>query len=198
MRTTLLAMILLSFAAGSAAAEPPAVAAFFVEPVTQRTLDRLPPGPLFWRVEAFASQAEAADGAGTASLVARIAGRHWRFTLGPAGDEPIGGRFVARIGPVPRFEAPRYLLQVNRAGGPPGARTPVHRHPGSEAFLVLAGELSQRTAHGTMRVRAGENMNGHEPGAVMQLTSSGARDLEQIVLFVVDASRPFSTPADFR
>jgi quercetin dioxygenase-like cupin family protein len=98
---------------------------------------------------------------------------------------------------VPRFEAPRYLLQVNRAGGPPGARTPVHRHPGSEAFLVLSGELSQRTAHGSMRVAAGRSMNGHEPGAVMQLTSSGAEDLEQIVLFVVDATQAFSTPARF-
>ena len=40
-------------------------------------------------------------------------------------------------------------------------------------------------------------MNGHAPGMTMQLTSSGAGPLEQLVLFVVDATRPFSTPASF-
>ena len=194
-----IAAILLPLAlAAQAPAQPPAPSAagtFFVEPVTERSIDQLPPGPLFWRIERFASLAEAESGRAPTALAANVAGRAWRFTLGPAGGASPGGERVAEIGPVPRFAAPRYLLRLNRAGGPPGARTPVHSHPGSEAFFVLGGELSQRTPHGTLRVAAGQAMNGHAPGMAMQLTSSGTSDLEQLVLFVVDATRPFSEPA---
>jgi hypothetical protein len=38
-------------------------------------------------------------------------------------------------------------------------------------------------------------MNGHGAGMAMQLTSSGASALDQLVLFVVDADRPFSSAA---
>ena len=86
---------------------------------------------------------------------------------------------------------------MNRAGGPPGAVTNVHTHPGSEAFYVLTGQLSQKTAHGVARVDAGNTLNGHAPGMAMQLTSSGDEDLDQLVLFVVDATKPFSSPAAF-
>ena len=40
-------------------------------------------------------------------------------------------------------------------------------------------------------------MNGHGADMAMQLTSSGTVDLDQLVLFVVDADRPFSSPATF-
>lgn len=93
------------------------------------------------------------------------------------------------------FAARRYLLRPNHAHAPPGAATSVHTHRGSEAFFVLVGQLSQRTIHEVMRVEAGETMNGHLPGMVMQLESTGAEDLDQLVLFVVDAERPFSSPA---
>ena len=75
--------------------------------------------------------------------------------------------------------------------------TPVHSHPGSEAFYVLSGQLSQRTGHGIARSGAGQAMNGHGADMAMQLTSSGTADLDQLVLFVVDADRPFSSPATF-
>jgi quercetin dioxygenase-like cupin family protein len=75
--------------------------------------------------------------------------------------------------------------------------TPVHTHPGSEAFYVLSGQLTQRTSHGVATLDAGHAMNGHEPGLVMQLTSSGSADLEQLVMFVVDADKPFSSPESF-
>ena len=104
---------------------------------------------------------------------------------------------VAEIGPVPPITAPDYLLRINHAFGPPGARTPVHTHPGSEAFYVLAGRLGQRTSHGVSHADAGQTMNGHGPGMVMEVFSAGTNDLDQLVMFVVDATRPFSSPAKF-
>jgi hypothetical protein len=104
---------------------------------------------------------------------------------------------VAEIGPVPAITASEFLLRINHAGGPPGAKTAVHTHPGSEAFYVLAGRLGQRTPHGVSHADAGQTMNGHGPDTPMEVFSAGATDLDQIVLFVVDATRPFSSPAKF-
>lgn len=55
MGASCLALFLISFAS-SAAAQPPSAAspeAFFVEPIARLTLDRLPAGALYWRVERF-------------------------------------------------------------------------------------------------------------------------------------------------
>ncbi len=188
----------LGLSGGAAALQPvPALAEFRVEPVAERIVARLPEGPLHWRIETFPSLAAAQRAAGPLALAAEHEGRAWLFTLGAPGGATPGGTRVAEIGPVAVVPASRYLLRVNRAGGPPGAMTPVHSHPGSEAFYVLAGQLSQRTPHGIVRVGAGRAMNGHGAGMAMQLTSSGPADLDQLVLFVVDADRPFSSPAAF-
>ena len=186
-------------APGAAQPAPPSTAqgAFLVEPIAERIVSQLPDRPLHWRIETFPSLEEAEAAAGPLSLAAEHAGRAWLFTLAPPGETTPGGRLAAEIGPVPIVQASRYRLRVNRAGGPPGSMTPVHSHAGSEAFYVLAGELSQRTPHGVFRVEAGRSMNGHGADMTMQLTSSGTTDLDQLVLFVVDANRPFSSPASF-
>jgi hypothetical protein len=174
-----------------------AQAKFEIKPVVEKKLKELPAGPLYWRLETFATLAEAEAAAGSSSLVAELAGKAWLFTLGPKDGATRGGSKVAEVGPVPAIKAPEYLLRVNRAGGPPGAKTPVHTHPGSEAFYVLAGRLGQRTPHGVSHADAGKSMNGHGADMPMEVFSAGTADLDQIVLFVVDATRPFSSPAKF-
>lgn len=170
---------------------------FLVEPVVEKTVEKLPDQPLYWRVESFPTLAAAQGAAGPLSLATEAWGKSWLFTLGPAGAASASGARVAEIGPVPIPRASTYLLRINRAGGPPGVSTPVHIHPGSEAFYVVKGQLTQKTAHGKTTLDAGESMNGHEPGMVMQLVSTGTTDLEQLVMFVVDAGKPFSIPASF-
>jgi quercetin dioxygenase-like cupin family protein len=73
----------------------------------------------------------------------------------------------------------------------------VHTHPGSETFYVLTGQLSQKTSDGVTNIEAGKFMTGHGPDTVMEVSSSGTADLDALVLFVVDAARPFSSPAKF-
>ncbi|MET0683196.1 MAG: cupin domain-containing protein, partial [Casimicrobiaceae bacterium] len=68
-------------------------------------------------------------------------------------------------------------------------------HPGSEAFFVLSGEQTIRGPHGVMRVTAGKAEAGHGADMPMQVSSSGSADLHALVMFVVDATRPFSPPA---
>lgn len=94
-------------------------------------------------------------------------------------------------------EAPAYLLRINNASGPRGAKTAIHTHRGSETFYVLAGELSQRTPQGVMRAEAGQSMPRRAPGIAMEVSSSGTSDLNALVMFVVDATKPFSAPSAF-
>lgn len=168
-----------------------------ISPLAEKNVSELPAGPLFWRIENFAAPGAAQAAAGTWSLVAESAGKVWLFTLGPAGGSSTGGTKVAEVGPIPLVTAPQYLLRINQASGPPGSVTPVHTHPGSEAFFVLNGEQSIRGAHGVMRVQSGQTEAGHGAGMAMQVSSSGATDLQALVMFVVDATQPFSSPATF-
>ncbi len=169
--------------------------ALSVKPVVEKKLAQLPAGPLYWRIEVFPTLGEAQAAAGPTSLAAAIAAKAWLFTLGPKGGATTGGSKIAEVGPVPAIAASEYLLRINHASGPPGAKTPVHTHPGSEAFYVLAGKLGQRTPHGVAYAEAGQSMAGHGADTAMEVFSAGATDLDQLVMFVVDATRPFSSPA---
>lgn len=201
-----------SICATSLLAISPPVAAqtYVVKPVAEKKIRQLPAGPLYWRVEVFPTAAAAQVAAGkdgwnpdsvryetTLSLVAEVDGKVWLCTLGGKGATTPGGNKVAEIGPVPTIAAPEYLLRVNHGSGPPGARTPVHTHPGSEAFFVVAGRLGQRTPHGVSHVEAGQTMNGHAPDMPMEVFNSGTTDLTALIMFVVDATKPFSVPARF-
>jgi len=178
------------------AAEP---GLFVVSPVAEKKLKELPPGPLYWQIENFPTleQAQGAADASPTSLAAAISGKFWLFTLGQKEGATRGGIRVAEVGPVPIFSAAEYLLRINHAGGPPGSKTPVHSHPGSESFYVLAGQVSQRTSHGVSHTVAGQTMVGHGPDMPMEVASTGTTDLDQLVMFLLDASRPASTAANF-
>ena len=168
--------------------------ALLVKPLAEKKVAELPAGDLFWRIENFALLAAAQSAASPWSLVVESAGKVWLFTLGASGGSTPGATKVAEVGPIPRVTATQYLLRINDASGPPGSITAVHSHPGSEAFFVLAGEQSIRGAHGTMKVRTGQAEAGHGADMAMQVSSTGSTDLHALVMFVVDAGRPFSTP----
>ena len=170
---------------------------FVVKPLVEKKVTELPSGELFWRIDNFETKEQAQEAVGPMGLVAEAKGKVWLFTLGPAGEASKGGKQVAEIGPIPRINATQYLLRVNEAGGPPGSVTSVHTHPGSEAFYVISGELTQKTPHGVVRVAAGQTTVGHGGDTPMEVSSSGSADLQEFALFVVDANRPFSSPAKF-
>lgn len=181
---------------------------YVVKPVAEKRVKQLPDGPLYWRIENFPTLAQAQAAVGpdrwnpdtvsydsATSLAVEVAGRDWLLTLGPKGGSTPGGTMVAEIGPVPRISAPEYLLRINYGSGPPGATTPQHSHPGSESFYVISGELGQRTPEGVSHVEAGHTMNGHSAGMPMEVFNSGTTELSALIMFLVDATKPFSSPA---
>ena len=184
---------------------------YVVQPIAEMKVKQLPKGDFYWHVESFPTLDAAKAAAppyrwnpdtvsyeGLPSLTAEVTGKAWLFILGPKGRSPAGGTEVAEIGPVPPLNAPEYLLRVNFGHGPPGSATQVHMHFGSEAFYVMTGRLGQRTPDGVMNVEAGHSMNGHPGGMTMQVFNSGTTDLTALIMFVVDATKPFSVPAKFQ
>lgn len=178
--------------AATAVAAPPALV---IKPLAERKVAALPAGALYWRIETYPSLDAAKAATGPWSLAAESAGKAWLFTLGPAGGATPGGARVAEVGPIPRIAASGYLLRINEATGAPGSVTPVHTHPGSEAFYVLRGEQSIRGPKGTQRIAAGGAEAGSGSDVAMQVSSTGESDLHALVMFVVDAGRPFSSPS---
>jgi len=188
-----LPLSLIGLSVAPSAAAPPQK--FVIQKVAEKTLHQLPAGPLYWRIENLPTLAAARAAEGKASLAAQVAGKVWLFTLDHKNGATAGATEVVEIGPVPPISAPEYLLRINSVSGPPGATTPVHSHPGSETFYVLAGQLSQRTPGGAKHIDPGQSMSGHAPGTPMEVASSGTSDLRALVMFVVDATKPFSSPA---
>jgi len=171
--------------------------ALVVKALAEKKVTELPAGSLFWRLENFPTLAQAQAAAGSTGLAAESGGKVWLCTLGAAGGSSAGGTKVAEVGPLPQVVSTQYLLRINEASGPPGSITTVHTHPGSEAFYVLAGEQSIRTPQGMIQVKVGQPETGPGGDTPLQVSSSGSTNLHALVLFVVDATKPFSSPAKF-
>ena len=132
--------------------------------MAEKTVTELPAGPLYWHVENFPALADAEAAAGPLSLAADVEGKVWLFTLGPKGTPMHGGSMVTEIGPLVEVSAPEYLLLIAHGVAAPGATSGVHTHPGTEAFFVLEGQLSQKTPHGVNVVEAGKTLAGGAAG----------------------------------
>ena len=183
---------------------------YVVKPVAQKKVTQLPDEPLYWRVETFPTSADAISAVGpdgwdpaavryrtTTALIAEVAGKVYVVTLGSKDASTPGGTRLAEIGPLPPIHASEYLLRLNYGSGPAGSKTPVHSHPGSESFYVIQGRLGQKTPDGVAYVDAGHTMNGHAANTTMEVFNAGTTDLQALIMFVVDAGKPFSVPAKF-
>jgi hypothetical protein len=62
---------------------------------------------------------------------------------------------------------------------------------------VLVGRVGQKTLLGISYADAGQIRKEHGPDMPMEISSAGTTDLEQLVMFVVDATRPFTSLAKF-
>jgi quercetin dioxygenase-like cupin family protein len=163
----------------------------------QRTVDKLPRGPLFWYLVAFPTRAAAAAAAGPTSVIADAEGRSWVFTIAPDDGGPWRGELLAQVGPLelPRMQA--YTIEVATAVIPPGSRSRVHTHAGPEAWYLLAGEQCLETPSGARRAGAGQSMT--QPGYTpMQLVVTGKVVRHALLVVVHDASAGFSAPSDWK
>lgn len=168
-----------------------------------QTLDQLPDGPLYWRLQTFESRAAAEALARSTGQVGEAEGQVWLFTLGRPGGAPAGGALVAEIGPLTVPTASEYELRVQYRTTPSSgaigatAGAAVHFHPGAESFYILAGEQTVWTPGREARSEAGQSWVGEPAGTPMVIINTGAAERRAFTLYVGDAAQPWVIPTVF-
>ena len=108
----------------------------------------------------------------------------------------LNGLLVTRLR-LPPFIATLGTMMIYR--GLVLTVTNANSKPAPDAFGILGNNtlfrMTQQTPDGTHHVSAGQSMLGHPPDTPMQVSSSGSSDLAALVMFVTDATKPFSSPA---
>ena len=183
---------------------PVAAQAVSCEPVSQRAgrelgcfitaredLGALPKdSSLYWYIDRFGSEAKAKRTKISRSTVVQSLGQTWLFTIGGAAWRSSGGERVAVIGPLPLVPADSYAAVYMEGVFKPGMQSPVHRHPGVEAWYTLEGEQCLETPRGKLIQRAGDPGVMVPGGLPMVLTGTGNGVRRSLVLILQDATKP--------
>jgi quercetin dioxygenase-like cupin family protein len=150
---------------------------------------------LYWHLDEFTSRAAAEGAKADRTTVVESLGRTWLFTIAAKDWRPTRGKRVGLVGPLPLVDAPAYAAVYMEGVFRPGMESPVHRHPGVEAWYTVQGEQCVETPEGKLVQRAGGPGVTVQAGLPMRLTCTGSRVGRSVVLILQDASKPRSTPA---
>jgi len=153
---------------------------------------------LYWHITSYPTLDAAAAAAAKAPRSSAVAslGLNWLFAIADARWRPSGGRQVARVGPLPWFQADSFAAVYMEGVFQPGMQSPVHRHPGMEAWYTLEGSQCLETPEGHQTQRAGGPGLMVRGGLPMRLTGTGVGVRRSLVLILQDATQPRSTPAE--
>ncbi|MEP7247403.1 MAG: hypothetical protein ABI885_27480, partial [Gammaproteobacteria bacterium] len=154
--------------------------------------------PLYWHLDSFADRASAENNRSSAGTVVDGHGKHWLFTIAEQAWRPRAGERVAIIGPLVvdsdvSYTA-RYLETVVSPGFQDG-NGKGHRHPGPEAWYVVAGAQCLETPNGVMTGRAGQGMLAPE-GWPMAIASLGPELRRTVVLVLHRSDEPYVMPVN--
>ena len=162
--------------------------------IASQVLGKLASTPLYWHLYSYPTLAAANVARGHSGTVVETYDKTWLFTIAEAGWNASGGQRIARIGPLPINSANSYTAVYMAATFVPGMKSRVHRHPGPEAWYVLAGEQCLETPGHKQVVRAGES-GIVEQGPPMMLSGIGKAERRALVLILHDSSQPMTAPA---
>jgi non-heme chloroperoxidase len=179
------------------------------EPVAQRAgrefgcfitareaLGRLPRDSAFyWHIDAYPSRPAALAAKGPRGTVVESLGRTWLFTIAGSRWGPREGEHIATVGPLALVDAGAHAAVYMEGVFRPGMHSPVHRHPGVEAWYTLEGEQCLETPRGRLVQRAGDSGVMVPGGEPMMLTGTGSTVRRSLVLILQDASKPRSVLA---
>ena len=153
-------------------------------------LGTLPPGPLYWQIDAYPGRAEAEAAKGPRGTVVEALGKLWLMTIAEQGFRPRGGEHVAEVGPLPTQPGTSYTAVYMQGIMLPGAETSVHFHPGPEAIYTLAGEECMESPEGRSIGRPG-GAPIIVPAIVQhRLTITGTGQRRSLALILHDSSQP--------
>jgi quercetin dioxygenase-like cupin family protein len=156
------------------------------------SLGELPSGPLFWHLYTYPSRTEAEAVSGPRLTVIDAHGKIWLFAIAEENWRAPGGERVAALGPLQSHPGKPYKAHYVEAVFPPGMKTGVHFHHGTEASFVVSGTECVETPNGKIVNRAGEGavVPEHTP---MMLTNPGPETRRAVALIVHDTDHNWST-----
>jgi len=162
--------------------------------IANKELGKLGDAPLYWHLYTYETEAAADAAKGNVGTVAESFGKVWLFAVAEKSWSPAGGKKVSRIGPLPVSHAGSYTAEYMEATFLPGMKSRVHRHPGPEAWYVVAGEQCAEIPGKKIALRAGEG--GFVPeGPPMVLWGTGIGKRQGLALILHDTTRPMTAPA---
>ena len=151
----------------------------------------------YWHLQKFPSRARAEDAKGPNGLVLEDQGHFWLSELGPDDIAPRGGDPAVILGPLELPSAKSYDAQIGYAVFRPGDRSPVHTHPGPEAWYMLAGDQCLETPNGTKKAKVGETMSV-EAGVPMELSIAGSTVRRSFFLVIHDSAKGWVEDSDWK
>ena len=173
-------------------------------PVTQRTsengcyvsatvrLGELPSGPLFWHLYTYPSRSAAEAIAGPRLTIVEAFGKIWLFAIAEEGWRPASGERAAVLGPLHTGAGKPYTAHYVEAVFPPGMKTAVHFHHGSEASYVVAGSECVETPEGKLVNTIGQGAVV-APNTPMQLSNPGPDTRRGVALILHEDTHHWST-----
>lgn len=151
--------------------------------------------PVYWHLSKYPTRVAAEAVQEPASAVVESFGSIWLFTIANRGWRPSGGEHIAEIGPLPVVAGVRYSARYMESTFQPGMKSPVHWHPGPEAWYTLTGETCLETPEGKMVGRAGDQQVFVPGGPPMELTATGKEVRRSLALILHNSSQPSGSPA---
>ena len=148
--------------------------------------------PLHWNIAAYPSRAAADAARGPRGVVVEALGRVWLMSIEEAGYRSAGGEHVAEVGPLRVEAGTAYTAAYMQGIMLPGAETGVHRHPGPEAILTLAGEECMETPAGRLVGRPGGEPVLVPPHVPHRLTITGTEERRALALVLHDSAQPWA------
>jgi quercetin dioxygenase-like cupin family protein len=162
-----------------------------------RPYETLQTAPLYWHLYTFSDVAAANAARRGEETVTTALQKVWLMNVAPRDWVPGRGDRVAVIGPLPMVPGQKYAAEFMEAISPPGFDSPVHRHPGPEAWYTLSGEVCLETPQGKSIGRAGDADGVVVPGDLpMRLSVTGTELRRSLVLILHDASKPHTALTD--
>lgn len=156
----------------------------------------LPRPSIYWHLDTFPTRAAAEAARSPRSVVVESLHRYWLFTIAEQSWRPVGGERIAIIGPLVIEPNTPYTARYMETVIPPGFQPPGgpgHRHPGPEAWYVVAGGQCLETPNGVLIAHAGETMLAPE-GWPMAIASLGNDTRRAVVLVLHRSSEPYVMP----
>jgi len=149
---------------------------------------------VYWHLDTYPTRTAAEAAKGPRGTVIEALGKIWLFTIGEAGWRPSGGVRVAEIGPLSVKSGEKYTALYAEGTSNVGDVTPVHRHPGPEAWYTMAGEMCVETPAGKMVGRAGET-NIIPASAPITIIATGSEQRRSLWLVLHESAHPWTAPA---